>query len=460
MLELMSGETGVLRTALGVVLRMEGIDARVRLYLWSGGVQDVVLPVMGNLDGVGKWVPPGAQVVVMFLSDRPQSGMVMGTIDGLLSWRRTGPQAFADYLQPLLRETNAQAQAGEGTLTTYAGLFALHPDDGQAQFAGCLLLADGRVLFLPADGGAASAPRRAKTWDPMTGAVYTTAFAVAGGEVYNGAVLLQDGRVFCTPAPNCASGQPRIYDPELDRVLPAGAPLPGGCLGCVLLPDGRVLLVPHGGPHPLLYDPRGDTLTVSQVDVSGLAEGGGYFHGGVLLPDGRVLLVPNLATAAVVYDPLTDTATTITPPEPWEREAFCGGVLLPDGRVFLAPNAAAKAWVFDPATGSFAVYEGLGFGLSATGAVLLADGRAALLPGQWGVAEMQIFDPATGGYTTVPELLACPAESMAYAGGIGLPDGRVVIAPRSGRDLLVWDPGCGVGYGRDVCLSGFWNRAV
>ncbi len=35
-----------LRTALGVVLGMDGIDVRVRLYLWSGGVEDVTLPVV------------------------------------------------------------------------------------------------------------------------------------------------------------------------------------------------------------------------------------------------------------------------------------------------------------------------------------------------------------------------------------------------------------------------------
>jgi hypothetical protein len=460
MLELMSGESGVLRTALGVVLAMEGIDARVRLYLWSGGVQDVVLPIMGNLEGMGKAVPPGAQVVVMFLSDRPQSGMVAGTIDGLLSWRRTAPPAFADHLQPLLRETTAKAQIGEGTLTTCPGLFPLTPDDGEPQFAGGLLLADGRVFFLPSDIGSAGQLRRAKIWDPLTGAVHTVPWTVAPGASYNGGCLLQDGRVYFIPHADSTVTQPQIYDPELDRVLPAGPPLPANCMGCVLLPDGRVLLVPHAGPHPLLYDPRADTLAVSQVDVSALSEGEAHFYGGVLLPDGRVLLVPYMASAAVVYDPLTDTAAIVTPPEPWEAEAFCGGVLLPDGRVFLAPYGAAKAWLFDPPTESFTVYEGIGYGLCAGGAVLLPDGRAATLPGIASVGEMRIFDPATGSYAEAPELLACPAQSLAYAGGVSLPDGRVALSPCTARDLLVWDPGCGVGYGRDVCLSGFWNKGV
>ena len=36
MMEMMAGEAGVLRTALGVVLGREGIDVRVRVYLWAG----------------------------------------------------------------------------------------------------------------------------------------------------------------------------------------------------------------------------------------------------------------------------------------------------------------------------------------------------------------------------------------------------------------------------------------
>jgi hypothetical protein len=45
-----------------------------------------------------------------------------------------------------------------------------------------------------------------------------------------------------------------------------------------------------------------------------------------------------------------------------------------------------------------------------------------------------------------------------YAGGVGLPDGRVLFFPRKERDLVVWDPGCGGGFGRDVTLGGFWNK--
>ena len=69
----------MLQTALGVVLAREGID--VRVYLWSGGVEDVVLPVMGDLGRrLSRPVPVGSQVIVTFLSDRTASGMVMAAM--------------------------------------------------------------------------------------------------------------------------------------------------------------------------------------------------------------------------------------------------------------------------------------------------------------------------------------------------------------------------------------------
>ena len=75
MMEMMTGEAGVLRTALGVVLGMEGIDVRVRLYLWSGGVEDVTLPTVN-----AEPYPAGAQVVVT-VPQRPH-GQRDGAGDG------------------------------------------------------------------------------------------------------------------------------------------------------------------------------------------------------------------------------------------------------------------------------------------------------------------------------------------------------------------------------------------
>ena len=106
MMEMISGEAGVLRTALGVVLAQGGdrcAGAGVPVERRGGGC--------GAADDE-RWqpVPVGAQVIVTFLSDRTASGMVVGTIEGLLSWRRTAAPAFAEHMQPQLQETMVQVR--------------------------------------------------------------------------------------------------------------------------------------------------------------------------------------------------------------------------------------------------------------------------------------------------------------------------------------------------------------
>ena len=393
----------------------------------------------------------------MFLSDRPQSGMVLGTVEGNLSWRRTAAPAFADQIRPVLIETISKAKALDPSVTVVEGAFALEPEEGTGQFDGCVLMADGRVFFVPGEIGGGSAIVRPHIWDPVTGSIHEVAWDSPEPDEYRGGVLLRDGRVFFMPHPWTMSGQARIYDPSLDRVIPAGQPISTGCCGCVLLSDGRVLMVPYDNPSPLIYDPESDTVTASQVQVPSEVASGSAFYGGVLLPDERVLFVPYEATAALVYDPKTDSAITVA--GPFNGSAYAGGILLPDGRVFLVRYMATDTCLFDPASDSCTVLPVGTLGLNWRGGVLLADGRVLLLPYNCEMADACVWDGETNTYAPVAELLAMPRiGELGYAGGVGLPDGQVVFCPRRARDLVVWDPGCGGGFGRDVALSGFWNK--
>ncbi len=83
-----------------------------------------------------------------------------------------------------------------------------------------------------------------------------------------------------------------------------------------------------------------------------------------------------------------------------------------------------------------------------------------LLPGQYGdLVDCRIWDPATGTYAAPTELVTLPAAGQgAYLGGCVLPDGRVVFTPWYSRHLVVWDPGLGAAYGRDIALAAFWNH--
>jgi hypothetical protein len=81
-------------------------------------------------------------------------------------------------------------------------------------------------------------------------------------------------------------------------------------------------------------------------------------------------------------------------------------------------------------------------------------------PSNGPLADSRIFDPAAGTYAQAPVLGAADEAYPTgnFWGGTVLPDGRVVLCPYDSRNLLVWDPGLGVAFGRDVALSGFWNH--
>ena len=77
--------------------------------------------------------------------------------------------------------------------------------------------------------------------------------------------------------------------------------------GGVLLPDGRVVLVPDYADRVGLYDPSTDAWTQGKDSLA--AAGAKKYRGGVLLPDGRVVLVPSSADRVGLYDPSTDAWT-------------------------------------------------------------------------------------------------------------------------------------------------------
>ncbi len=58
--------------------------------------------------------------------------------------------------------------------------------------------------------------------------------------------------------------------------------------GGVVIPDGRVVLVPRNSPFIGIYDPS----TGEYSDGPAHGRGGAAFAGGVVIPDGRVVLVP------------------------------------------------------------------------------------------------------------------------------------------------------------------------
>jgi hypothetical protein len=204
-----------------------------------------------------------------------------------------------------------------------------------------------------------------------------------------------------------------------------------------------VVLVPSNNDAIGLYDPVINNFTAGPSVPLGSGRTGDHgsrYFGGVLLPDGRVVLVPSNAAAIGLYDPDTSTFTAgpnvPTDSSGYHESMYCGGVLLPDGRVVLVPNNAAALGLYDPVNNTFTIGPSV---LGYAGGVLLSDGRVVLVPKN--AAAIGLYDPATSNFTTGPNGRTPCGTSSNYLGGVLLPDGRVVLVSISDADAIgLYDP--------------------
>ena len=110
-------------------------------------------------------------------------------------------------MQPQLQETIARCGGLDPALTVVENAFTLDPDEGQGCSGAAVVMADGRVFFVPGQAGAATAVILPHIWDPHTGAHAQVAvpWQAGDGDEFLGGCLLLDGRVFF----DAVVGQPR-----------------------------------------------------------------------------------------------------------------------------------------------------------------------------------------------------------------------------------------------------------
>jgi hypothetical protein len=262
-------------------------------------------------------------------------------------------------------------------------------------------------------------------WSRANTPTYTAISGAPGSAAFVGGVLLPDGRVFMVPQNSTNFG---LFNPTTNTYTAvAGAPGSTAFFGGVLLPDGRVFMVPQSSTNFGFFNPTTNTYST----VAG-APGGGAFAGGVLLPDGRVFMVPSSSTNFGLFNPITNTYTTVAGAP--GSGAFSGGVLLPDGRVFMVPNGSTYFGLFNPTTNTYTAVAGAPGASSFMGGVLLPDGRVFMVP-FLGI-EFGLFDPITNTYSTI----AGAPGAYAFYGGVLLPDGRVFLVPRNSTNFGLFNP--------------------
>lgn len=281
---------------------------------------------------------------------------------------------------------------------------------GSDKHAGCVLLPDGRVLFVPGSSGTV-----VRIFDART----QTLSSVNAQSGFSGGVLMPNGKVLLVPKQSAHVG---LFDSYTDAF--ALGPAATGYSGGVLLRNGKVFLVPSGATSLALFDPATETIANPNPSVS-LTSTAEKYDGAVLLHDGRVLLVPCNASRAALYDPET-TAWSTPGPEIDGASKYRGGVVLPSGRVAFVPGANARVGLYDPSTHAFTTSVAT-VPDQYRGGALLPDGRIIFAP-YGNLSPVVCYDASSD------QTIEIPIPST-YNGCVLADDGYVYLAPASATSV-------------------------
>jgi Kelch motif len=220
-----------------------------------------------------------------------------------------------------------------------------------------------------------------------------------------------------------------------------------------LLPNGKVLIAGGFAGSGTEYNPYrsaelydSGSRTFAPVGEMSIGRSG---HTATLLKNGKVLIVGgwtghyDLRGSAEIYDPALNTFTT-TGNLVIER-AGNTATLLADGRVLIAggedrrENALASAEIYDPLTGKFTLTGSMADPRGAHTATALNDGRVLIVgggsghyPSQTIYRSAELFNPASGKFTSAGQTTVGRHKHAA----ILLGSGKVLIV--GGSDNRDW----------------------
>lgn len=299
-------------------------------------------------------------------------------------------------------------------------------------------LGDGRVLVA---GGCDwnGCVRSAELYDPATGTFATT--VAVGCRCYHAAARLEGGKVLVVGGFGLGAQTAELFAEDSATFVATGSLNHARPMIPTITPlkDGDAIVL--GGTDPNFVEVR----TVERFSAaSGTFAPAGElavarrYHTATLLTNGKVLIAGGrtnrdaIIAAAELYDPATGGAVA-TGSFVVERTAHTA-TLLGDGRVLIAGGArpgAPSAELYDPATGTFTATGSMLDARAEHVAVLLPSGRVLVVggvgtaAGGTGIlATSEIYDPATGTFSSGPSM-GDPRTSFAAS---PLPDAGVLVA--------------------------------
>jgi hypothetical protein len=318
-----------------------------------------------------------------------------------------------------------------GSLTPSAPM--LEPRSGQT----ATLLPDGKVLIAGGMRRNQDFYKSAELYDPATGKFHLTG-EMNIARVGHIAVLLRSGKVLVAGGWVGQGGtdSAELYDPATGKfTLAAKMTIRRGRPSATLLPDGDVLIA--GGEEldkESLASAEIFHVKTLSFQATGSMRHARISHTATLLKDGRVLITGGYAggvsSSAELYDPKARTFTETGSLGAVRCKHTAG--LLPDGRVLIAGGSDSRGWsgnlnsaeIYDPHTGKFTAASTMN-----EGRFKLPDEAVQLPTGELLIAggsrEVEVFDPASGKFLTVPGQMN---DKWHYMTETKLRDGSVLLA--------------------------------
>ena len=267
----------------------------------------------------------------------------------------------------------------------------------------------------------------------------------------NGRVLIAGGYAELLPTftepppPNTVFPQPKrhisaeMFDPETGTSSPTGDMTVGrDSDNGILLPDGRVLIVPGYGHLPIeMYDPHS-----GRFDVVAHVPSNAMISTATLLPSGRVFVTAMEHTG--VFDPDARAFTSIFAMD--HRRRLHTASLMKDGRVLIVggirggikDGMVGRNLIYDPSSKAFAEAGNLQFDRLFHKAVLLQDGRVLIIGGIAGegpfVPTAEMYNPETNAFSPAGVSAIDPSAALL------LPSGKVLLIRSINGDIVLYDP--------------------
>jgi hypothetical protein len=202
----------------------------------------------------------------------------------------------------------------------------------------------------------------------------------------------------------------------------------------ILLTDGTIMLQDDGCQDwwKLTPDQFGSYVNGTWTQLASTPAGySPLYHSSAVLPDGRVIIEGgeyNFLNAVwtnlgAIYDPQTDTLTMINPPTGWSTIGDAQGVVLSDRRFMQANCCTNQAALLNLGTltwtstgsGEFDVNDEEGWTLLPNSKVLTVD--AYVFQYDANGTNSEIYDPATGSWSSVGSTIVQLWDSAAHCGG-------------------------------------------